>query len=108
MSPDERAAMRTLAERQIAYPADMLRLLDALDAETESRKAGDRVAWRIAVSLKDIGQTEELPDGYDIEEAWARFSTIVGIERAHAVARERELLLIIEDAVRQGYKGMPQ
>lgn len=63
---------------------DLARVEAAL-AEAEAEvEAARRVAWRIALSLKDVEPVEELPKGYDIEEAWARFSSRVGIERLNA------------------------
>lgn len=55
----------------------------ALLAEVQRAR---NVAWRIAVSLGMVGQTEELPDGTDIEDLWAEYSTRIGIERAKAAA----------------------
>ena len=65
-------------------------------------EAARRVAWRIALSLKDVEPVEELPKGYDIEEAWARFSSRVGIERLNAAnaAAERDRYRRQVEAVR--------
>ena len=81
---DSPQGMADAAYIAAADPSTILALLAALDDAEAEVEAARRVAWRIALSLKDVEPVEELPKGYDIEEAWARFSSRVDIERLNA------------------------
>jgi len=48
-----------------------------------------RVAWRHAHMLGDVGDTEDIEPGYDLEDLHARVQTKIGIERVDAANEKR-------------------